>query len=113
MNNLNNDLAKALKPEQKPEHTAENDKHASKAPLQQELNTSVVTTNASPAYNHTESTAIPSMVKNTAAFENNADKKGSIRGFLRKASRFIERRTGINPVNDDKELYVGVVAIKL
>jgi len=112
-NNSNKGFTKALKPEQKLEHSAESDKHASKAPLQQELNTSVVTTNVSPTYNQTEATVIPSMAKNTAAFADNRERKGSVRGFLRKASRFIERRTGINPVNDDKELYVGVVAIKL
>jgi hypothetical protein len=82
-------------------------------PLLQDINTSVVTTKVSPPYNQIEANVIPSMVKNTAAFENDGDKKGSVRGFLRKASRFIERRTGINPLNDDKELYVGVVAIKL
>ena len=40
-------------------------------------------------------------------------KQGSVRGLLRKATRFIERRTGINPVNDDDKLLVGVVAISL
>lgn len=44
---------------------------------------------------------------------NEEDKKGSVRGFLRKATRFIERRTGVNPVNEDDELLIGVVAIKL
>ena len=44
---------------------------------------------------------------------NENDKKGSFRGFLRKATRFIERRTGINPTNEDDELLIGAVAIKL
>jgi hypothetical protein len=41
------------------------------------------------------------------------DKQGSVRGLLRKATRFIERRTGINPVNEDDKLLVGMVAISL
>lgn len=40
-------------------------------------------------------------------------KKGSAKGFLRKVSRFIERRTGIGTVNADNELLVGAVALKL
>jgi hypothetical protein len=40
-------------------------------------------------------------------------KQGSVRGLLRKATRFIERRTGINPVNEDDKLLVGMVAISL
>lgn len=38
---------------------------------------------------------------------------GSVKGFLRKATRFIERHTGIKTVNDDNELLVGAVALKL
>ncbi len=40
-------------------------------------------------------------------------KNGSVRGLLRKATRFIEKRTGVNPVNDDDELLIGAIAIKL
>lgn len=39
--------------------------------------------------------------------------KGSIKGFLRKATRLIERRTGIDPTNDNGELLIGAVAVKL
>jgi hypothetical protein len=88
------------------------EKTALNTPLQQELNTLGVTTKASPAYNQTVATT-PTMVKNMSATENSGKSKGSVRGFLRKASQFIERRTGINPVNDNNELYVGVLAIKL
>ncbi|WP_121352468.1 anti-sigma factor family protein [Flavisolibacter nicotianae] len=35
------------------------------------------------------------------------------KGFLRKVSRFLERRTGIGTVNADNELLVGAVALKL
>jgi hypothetical protein len=41
------------------------------------------------------------------------DRKGSVKGFLRKASRLIEKRTGIDPVNDNGELLIGAVAVKL
>jgi hypothetical protein len=40
-------------------------------------------------------------------------KQRSVRGLLRKATRFIEHRTGINAVNDDDKLLVGMVAINL
>lgn len=40
--------------------------------------------------------------------------KGSFKGFLRKATRFIERKTGIDPTNgENDELVIGVVAVKL
>ncbi len=41
------------------------------------------------------------------------NKKGSVKGFLRKASRLIERRTGFDPRNDNGDLLIGVVAVKL
>lgn len=41
-----------------------------------------------------------------------ATAKGSIKGFLRKATRLIEKRTGIDPTNDG-ELLIGAVAINL
>jgi hypothetical protein len=42
----------------------------------------------------------------------NDDRKGSFKGFLRKATRIIEKRTGIDPTNDG-ELLIGAVAINL
>lgn len=38
--------------------------------------------------------------------------KGSVKGFLRKATRLIEKRTGIDPTSDG-ELLIGVVAVQL
>jgi hypothetical protein len=42
-----------------------------------------------------------------------ANRKGSFKGFLRKATRVIEKRTGIDPTNGDGDLLIGVVAINL
>jgi hypothetical protein len=83
-----------------------------KQPSQQILNNPTVTTADVPTYIHSEAIAKLPAVTNAVAFTSE-EKKGSFRGFLRKASRFIERRTGINPVNDDNELLIGAVAIKL
>lgn len=41
------------------------------------------------------------------------EKGGSLKGFLRKTTRFIERTTSINPVNADNELLIGVLAINV
>jgi hypothetical protein len=41
------------------------------------------------------------------------EKKGSMRGFLRKTTRFIERRTGIDPTNEGDELMIGALTINL
>lgn len=81
---------------------------------QQNLNKQAVTTDAIPAYTISEAPANKSMATFAVASTGNQnDKKGSVRGFLRKASRFIERCTGINPVNEDDELLIGALAIKL
>jgi hypothetical protein len=50
------------------------------------------------------------MVQDALVTEN---KGGSLKGLLRKATRFIERRTGVNPVNEDEKLLIGAVAINL
>ena len=54
-------------------------------------------------------------VRNTdeTATQTNEGTKGSVRGFLRKATRLIERRTGIGAANDNNELLLGAVAIQL
>ncbi len=79
---------------------------------QQTFNKPPVTTVTSPAYTTIETAATETGISYAVAANNN-EKKGSVRGFLRKATRFIERRTGINPVNENDELLIGVVAIKL
>jgi hypothetical protein len=90
-----------------------NEIEAFKTP-QQNLNDHAVTTQGIAAYTTIEASANKSMANFAVATTGNEkDKKGSVRGFLRKASRFIERRTGINPVNEDDELLIGAIAIKL
>ena len=42
---------------------------------------------------------------------NNGNKK--FRGFFRKATRFIERTTKMNPANDDGKLLIGAMAVSL
>jgi hypothetical protein len=41
------------------------------------------------------------------------NRKGSLKGFLRKATRMIEKRTGIDPTNGNGDLLIGAVAINL
>lgn len=82
-------------------------------PTQHTLNNVPVTTPSVPAYTIADAAAPTDSGVNYAASFTSNEKKGSVRGFLRKATRFIERRTGINPVNDDDQLLIGVVAIKL
>jgi len=41
------------------------------------------------------------------------DKKGSVKGFLRKATRLIEKRTGFDPANDNGQLLIGAMAVNL
>ena len=43
--------------------------------------------------------------------DNNGNKK--FRGFFRKATRFIERTTKMNPANDDGKLLIGAMAVSL
>ncbi|RYY41731.1 MAG: hypothetical protein EOO08_00975 [Chitinophagaceae bacterium] len=49
----------------------------------------------------------------TEAVYREEPRQGSVRGFLRKASRFLEKRTGIKTTNEDNQLVVGGVAINL
>ncbi|HVG12726.1 MAG TPA: hypothetical protein VM843_06950 [Flavisolibacter sp.] len=81
-------------------------------PTQQTFNTPGVTTKNPSPYTSIDAPAADAGVS-FAVTSDNTDKKGSVRGFLRKATRFIERRTGINPVNEDERLLIGVVAVKL
>jgi hypothetical protein len=59
----------------------------------------------------------PLLARNTVGMSDNSDepddRKGSVKGFLRKATRMIEKRTGIDPTNENGELLIGAVAINL
>jgi hypothetical protein len=84
---------------------------------QQIINTNPVTTAPVIAFNG--SNAVKEVTGDesgyhTAALESENNKRGgSVKGFLRKATRFIERRTGVATTNEDDELLIGAVAIKL
>jgi hypothetical protein len=45
--------------------------------------------------------------------EDDGRNKGNLKSLLRKATRMVERRTGIDATNEDDELLIGVVALKL
>lgn len=49
----------------------------------------------------------------TADIEGENKSRTPAKGFLRKVSRFLEKRTGIGTVNADNEILVGAVALKL
>jgi hypothetical protein len=45
--------------------------------------------------------------------ESDDEKKSKLKGFLRKATRFIERRTNISTTNENNQLLISAVAIQL
>jgi hypothetical protein len=77
----------------------------------QDFNNQPVTVQAAGTYNPIE---VPTgdVARGTVAKED-IDKKGSMRGFLRKTTRYIERRTGIDPTNNGDELMIGALTINL
>jgi len=74
------------------------------------FNNPIVTSTDNHPYNNRATTPKPGDGDGAVASN---DRKGSVKGFLRKASRLIEKRTGIDPVNDNGELLIGAVAVKL
>ncbi len=48
----------------------------------------------------------------TAATKN-GNAKGKVKGFLRKATTIFEKRTGIDPTDEDGKLLIGALAVKL
>jgi hypothetical protein len=84
---------------------------ASFDPSKQIINNSRVT--SALAQRNTSIKAAESEVPKTDVADNK-ENKGSFKSFLRKATRMIERKTGIDPTNgDDEELLVGALAVKL
>lgn len=70
---------------------------------QQNINGSIVTTVKLETPNEVDRGAVAS----------NNDKNSKLRGFFRKATRFIQRTTKINPANDDERVLIGGMAINL
>jgi hypothetical protein len=78
---------------------------------QQIINNPTVTLQPDGTYNTIDVPTGEGSRGTTAVVDN--DKKGSMRGFLRKTTRFIERRTGIDPTNEGDELMIGALTINL
>jgi hypothetical protein len=68
-----------------------------------------VTSEPSYTYNNTDApvNAVPAV-----AYEEEKTKT-SLKGLLRKATRYVERRANINVTNENEELVIGAVAISL
>lgn len=77
----------------------------------QSFNNKLVTMDHVDPYNKITASIQPA-VQVEYAVENNS-KKGSFKTLLRKATRFVEKKTGIDPANGDDELLIGAVALKL
>jgi hypothetical protein len=78
---------------------------------QQTINNPHVTSVKNDTYNEQQTAITNAVLKEFA--NNSSDKKSSIKGLLRKATRFIERRTNISATNENDELLIGAVAVKL
>jgi hypothetical protein len=76
------------------------------------LNNPVVTSEKAHTYVPVEAAA-KTQVPVEDAVATGEERNGGLKSFLRKATRTLERRTGIKAVNDDDELLVGAVALKL
>lgn len=74
------------------------------------LGTSAVTSPAVAALHNQNSDAQPAA---TEAVYREEGRQNSVRGLLRKATRFLEKRTGIKATNENNELVVGGVAFNL
>ncbi|HYK55316.1 MAG TPA: hypothetical protein VEV15_02490, partial [Flavisolibacter sp.] len=84
---------------------------ASFDPSKEILNTSAVTSALSQRNTTINATTPP--VPGSDVADNN-ERKGSFKSFLRKATRLIERKTGIDPTSgEEDELLIGAVAVKL
>jgi anti-sigma factor RsiW len=81
-------------------------------PTQQTLNNPTVTPPSVASLNNQTTTSLVAAVQNDVVKIDN-EKKASLKGILRKATRFIERRTNISTTNEDNELLIGAVALKL
>jgi hypothetical protein len=78
-------------------------------PVKKSLTQEPVTSDTRYAYNQIDASVNPV----PADADEEEKSKSSLKGLLRKATRFVERRTNINVTNDDDELLIGAVAISL
>lgn len=76
------------------------------------INTSVVTSNVLPRTTINGATA-PTIADPDDDSDKVASNKGSLKGLLRKATRVIEKRTGIEAANENDEILIGALALKL
>ena len=80
-------------------------------PQQQTLNNHDVTPPLHESFNNQTASIVTAAQRDVVKTEN--EKKSSVKGFLRRATRFIERTTNISTTNEDNELLIGAVAVKL
>ncbi len=80
-------------------------------PQKQTLNNPDVTPPLVASFNNQTTSPVTAEQRDVVKTEN--EKKSSLKGFLRKATRFIERRTNISTTNEDNELLIGAVSLKL
>lgn len=102
------------KPEQKTFDTPKENITPANTPAiaqQQTLNNKNVTSPTIPSLND-QTIDVVTAVQATVV-EPGDEKKSKLKGFLRKATRFIERRTNISTTNENNELLIGAVAIQL
>jgi hypothetical protein len=79
----------------------------------QSFNNKLVTVDHVEPYNNITASIQPAVYVENAA-GNNDHKKGSLKSFFRKATRIVGQTTGFNASNnDDNEVLIGAVAIKL
>lgn len=78
----------------------------------QSINNEPVTNGTVASYNNEDAPLSPAVIRDALVKTDN-EKKSSLKGLLRKATRFIERRTNISATNENDELLIGAVALKL
>lgn len=78
---------------------------------QQTINNPDVTLPSITSLNDHTTKAITAVQTDVVKTDN--EKKSTLKGFLRKATRFIERRTNISTTNENDELLIGAVSLKL
>lgn len=82
-------------------------------PLKQNDNKSTVTPPANDTYNNTNDPIAAKQNNDVIYASDNTGKKGKLRGFFRKVTRTFEKRTNIDPTDDDDRLLIGGLAIHL